>query len=455
LSPPLQNESVRARLVRLAAPVVGLNLLNVTVLFVDTAMCSRLPEKTLALEALSFAGQLVFLFTVLMMGLTVGTVALVARAHGAGDRLRASHLLVQSTQLTVLVGILVAIVGDSVGFSLVRALGAGPEAARLAMDYLRPLFTFSVFYFLTILYAAVLRGVGETVLPFVVSLGWNALNVALNYIFIFGNFGAPRLGVAGASISTVIAQGVGVVVLVFLLARGRVAGLTLSLRPERFDVPLTRELFRLGAPAALDMVILNVSFISLVWMLGLIDGTAVAAHGVGLRVQNLAFVPALGIAQATGALVGNALGARLPNEARAVTRSAVGLAALLMTALGLVLVLGAPWLVEVPFAIERDTALHRYCVLWLRVLGFGMPIVGSHVALVGTLRGAGATRTSLGINLLGTCFVQVPLSLLLGFALGFGPIGIWVALPVSYVAKLGLSIVAYRRGSWARLGTSA
>jgi Na+-driven multidrug efflux pump len=112
LSPPLQNESVRARLVRLAAPVVGLNLLNVTVLFVDTAMCSRLPEKTLALEALSFAGQLVFLFTVLMMGLTVGTVALVARAHGAGDRLRASHLLVQSTQLTVLVGILVAIVGD-------------------------------------------------------------------------------------------------------------------------------------------------------------------------------------------------------------------------------------------------------------------------------------------------------------------------------------------------------
>jgi putative MATE family efflux protein len=449
------NDSVRVRLVRLAAPVVGLNLLNVTALFVDTAMCSRLPEKALALEALGFASQLVFLFTVGMMGLSVGTVALVARAHGAGDRRRASRLLVQSTELAFLVSLIVAVVGDSFGLSLVRGLGAREEVARLAMEYLRPLFTFSIFYFLTILYAAVLRGVGETFLPFAISLGWNALNVALDYVFIYGHFGAPRLGVVGASTSTVIAQAVGVGALVFFVARGHVPGLELRLRPERVDAALARELFRLGAPAALDMVILNVSFISLVWMLGAFDGTAVAAHGVGLRVQNLAFVPALGIGQATGALVGNELGAGRPEAARSVTRVAVSLAVAILAALGLVLSLGADWLVEIPFAVEPGTALHRYCVIWLRVLGFGMPIIGAHVALVGMLRGAGATRISLGINLLGTCAVQIPLSLLLGFGLGLGPLGIWLSMLPSYLAKLGLSVAAYRRGTWARLGLDA
>ncbi len=431
---------------------MGLNLLSVTALFVDTAMCSRLAEKALALEALSFASQLVFLFTVGMMGLSVGTVALVARAHGAGDVERVSRLLVQSTQLTVAVSLAVALVGNALGLSMVRALGASEEVARLSIAYLRPLFTGSVFYFLTILYAAVLRGVRETMLPFVVSLGWNALNVALNYVFIYGHFGAPRLGVVGAAVSTVLAQAVGVVVLGALLARGHVRGLVLRLRPEPVDVPLARELFRLGAPAALDMVILTVSFIALVWMLGAFDGAAVAAHGVGLRVQNLAFVPALGVAPATGAMVGNALGARRPDEARAITRSAVRLTGATMSVLGLLLVIGAPWFVEVPFAIEPGTSLHAYGVVWLRVLGVGMPIIGVHVALVGMLRGAGATRTSLFINLLGTCLVQIPLSLLLGFGGALGPLGVWLAMPVSYLAKLGLSFLAFRRGTWARVG---
>ena len=91
-------------------------------------------------------------------------------------------------------------------------------------------------------------------------------------------------------------------------------------------------------------------------------------------------------------------------------------------------------------------------MLWMRVLGWGMPVVGVHIALIGMLRGAGATNTSLAINVVGTVVVQVPLSWFLGFVVGWGAFGIWVALPLSFVVRMLLGILAYHRGSWARAG---
>jgi MATE family multidrug resistance protein len=90
----------------------------------------------------------------------------------------------------------------------------------------------------------------------------------------------------------------------------------------------------------------------------------------------------------------------------------------------------------------------------MQVLGWGMPVVGVHIALIGMLRGAGATNTSLVINVIGTIVIQVPLSWLLGFVVGWGAFGIWVALPISFVVRMALGILAYRRGAWARAGAT-
>ena len=88
----------------------------------------------------------------------------------------------------------------------------------------------------------------------------------------------------------------------------------------------------------------------------------------------------------------------------------------------------------------------------MQILGWGMPAVGVHIALIGMLRGAGATNTSLLINMIGTLLVQVPLSYVLGFVVGWGAFGIWVALPVSFVVRMLLGIYAYQLGRWARVG---
>lgn len=448
---PDDGPSIARRLFDLALPVIGLNVLNVLSLAVDTAMCGRLPNRDAALEALGFATQVVFLLMVAMMGLVVGTVATVSRAHGAGDDQRVNHVLRQSSMFTVLVAIGVAVLGNLGAPWVLRALGASEGTLALALDYLRPLLTFTVFYYLNMLYAAVLRSVGNTRLPFLIALGFNALNVLFNYGLILGNLGLPSLGVQGAAIGTVMAQGCGVLAMVLMLRRGAVRGLRLKLRPTALDGALARTFFRVGAPAALDMIILNASFASIVGMLGRIDPAAVAAHGIGLRIQALAFVPGLSVSQATGAMVGNALGAHDVPQARSVVRASVVLCTALMSTLALLIILGAPEIVGI-FDVPRGTALMDFSVTWMELLGYGMPIVGVHIAFVGMLRGAGATNTSLYINLFGT-ILQVPLSWALGFPLGLGAWGVWAGFPLSFLLKAALGFAAYRRERWATAGS--
>jgi len=442
------DRTIFRRLFDLAMPIVGLNLLSVLTLAVDTAMCGRLVDAEEALTALGFAGQLVFLLMVAMLGLTVGTVAFISRAHGARQSDRINHVLHQSILLTYLVSIAVAIVGNLAAGLIMEWLGAEAGVRDLAVSYLRPLLSLTVFFYLNMLFAAALRAVGNTMLPFMIALLSNLINIVLNYGLILGRLGLPAMGVRGAAWGTVISQAVAVI-----LRRDVVYGVRARLGLARLDRPLARDLFRIGAPAALDMLVLNIAFLSVVGMLARVAQVAVAAHGVGLRVQSLAFVPGLGVSQAIGAMVGNALGANDEREARQVVHGGIILSTAIMTFLGLSIVLGATPIIAI-FDIDPATELGRYSILWMQVLGWGMPVVGIHIALIGMLRGAGATNTSLMINIVGTLIIQVPLSWFLGFVVGWGAFGIWVAVPISFVVRMFLGILAYRRGEWARVGAT-
>lgn len=462
LAPPMKatsgssvgvDRAIFRRLFDLAMPIVGLNVLSVITLAVDTAMCGRLVDAEEALTALGFASQLVFLLMVAMLGLTVGTVAFIARAWGARETDRINHVLQQSIMLTYIVSLGVAVVGNLGAGIAMEWLGADSTVRDLGVGYLRPLLALTVFFYLNMLLAAALRAVGNTMLPFMVALFSNVLNIVLNYGFILGRMGFPALGVKGAAWGTVISQAVAVAIIVLVLQRDFIPGMRVRLMPCRLDRPLARDLFRVGAPAALDMVILNVAFLTIVGMLARVAQVTVAAHGIGIRIQSLAFVPALGVSQAIGAMVGNALGGGNVAEAREVVRSGAVLSTTISTIIGLAIVVGAVPILAI-FDVSAATDLGEYSVLWMRILGWGMPIVGVHISLIGMLRGAGATNTSLMINIVGTLVVQVPLSWFLGFVVGWGAFGIWVALPISFVVRLFFGVAAYRAGRWAQVGAT-
>lgn len=443
--------SIPRQLFSLSAPIIGLNVLNVTMLAVDAALCGRLPGAEVALSALGFATQVVFLLMVAMLGLLVGTVALVARAHGGRATERVNELLVQSTQLTVLVGLGVGIAGALTAEPLLLALGASGRVAALGADYLQPLMIGTPFFYLTLLYAGIFRGVGNTRVPFLCALGANVVNAVLSYGLVLGNLGMPQLGVVGAAIGTVIAQLANLLAMIAVLRTGRIASLRLRLRPRPLDRRLATELFRVGWPAAADMLVLNAGFLSAIGMLGRIDEITVAAHGLGLRVQSLAFVPGLGVAQATAALVGQSLGASEAERARRVARASVALCVAMMSLLALAIVIAARPLAGI-FDVDAGSPLERYTVEWMRLLGYAMPLAGVSIALGAVLQGSGATRASLRINVWTTLLVQIPLAWILGFALELGAAGVWLSFPLTFVVKALAFAAAYRRGGWAVTG---
>ncbi len=441
-------------LVRLSLPVIGLNVLNVLALAVDTAMCGRLEDAETALTALGYATQVVFLLMVAMLGLTVGTVALVSRAHGGGEVDRVQHIMLQSTQLTLVVAVCVAIFGNLGAESLLSLLGASDPVAKSGASYLLPVLGATPFSYLFLLYAAILRSLGNTLLAFLVALVLNVVNFGLNYGLILGNYGLPGLGVQGAGIGTGIAYVVGLLLLVALVKGGAVKGIDFPLRPGPLDRGLVGELIRVGAPAALDLVILNVSFLALITMVGWIEQVAVAAHGIGLRVQGLAFVPGMAVSQVATAMVGNFLGKGEAENARKTIWATLRVCLVLMSSLAIVLVVFVYPITHI-FDVEPGTRLEELSVMWNQILGWSMPIFGLHIALVAMMQGAGITRTSLKINAFTTFLVQIPLGFVLAFWLDMGVFGVWLSFPLAWVVKVGLAAEIFRRGKWARTGLRA
>jgi putative MATE family efflux protein len=445
---------ITRRLFTLAWPIIGLNVLQVLALAVDTAMVGRIPNAEAALTGMGYAAQLIFLLMVAMIGLTVSTVAFIARAKG-GDRLEhARHILHQSVQLTIVLGIVIAIVGNVLAVPMLEALGADETTLQPALDYFRPLLVGTAFNYLNILFAAALRGVGNTRLAFFVAVALNGLNVLFNYGLILGNFGLPALGNTGAAIGTVASQACAVVIMVVLLQRRAVPELYLARRIAAVDRKLVRDLLRVGWPAAADMLVLNAAFLSIVGMLSRIDQTTVAAHSIGLRVQALAFVPGMSVSQAIGAMVGQALGAHDVLAAKRVLRSGAFLSAGIMSTLGIILIVLADPIVGV-FGVDPASSLHEYSVQWMDLLGYSMPIVGIYIAFTGLLNGAGATMVSLRINAATTFVAQIPASYVLGFVVGLGAWGVWVAFPLTFGAKALWALIEYRREKWARVGSEA
>ena len=264
---------------------------------------------------------------------------------------------------------------------------------------------------------------------------------------------APAFGLPGATIGTVAYHIISFSSLFLLLKRGHISNIKPSFRLRPLDLDLIRQLVRVGLPAAADMVILNAAFLSIVGMLGRIDPAAVAGHGVGLRIQALAFVPGLSVSQATAALVGQSLGRGEVQAAKDVTRASIFLCSAIMTGLALIIISAAGPIATL-FQVPLGTPVGDASVTWMRLLGYGMPIVGVYIAFVGMLQGAGVTRISLTINILATLLFQIPASYVLGFPLGLGAWGVWVAFPLAFVLKATMGWFAFRQEHWwAKVGT--
>jgi putative MATE family efflux protein len=440
--------AIPTSVLRLAWPVMVSNLLATLTTTIDIIMVGSLAGvATAAVSAVGLGGQILFLFFGIMISVSAGAVALVARAIGARNQAEADEVLKQSLALGALLAVPLTVVGVAFARPLLLLFDPEPEVVELGTPYIQVVSLSVVFQFLVFLSSFALRGAGDTVTPLWIGVIVNVVNAFANYNLIFGNALIPPLGVVGAGAGTSIAFGVGAVTSLAIFVRGR-GRLRLTLRGPWIRRSLIARIFRIGWPSALEQMLFHTALLIWVAMVVAFGNNALAAHQIGLRIQMFAFMPGFGFAIAATALVGQNLGALRPEVAERKGWEATKWAVAVMGATAAGIFVLAPWIARAFIADEDVIAL---TVTFIRIHALSIPAVGAFFAIDGALKGAGDTRYPLLASFTGLYAVRLPLSLLLGFWLGLGLLGVWASLVVEYWCRAGLISIRFRRGGWKAL----
>ncbi|MCU0621519.1 MAG: MATE family efflux transporter [Gemmatimonadales bacterium] len=414
---PADSRALLALALPVVAVQVGLMLMGV----VDTMMVGRVSAAALAGVAL---GNLYYFgCSIFGMGVLFALDPIVAQAVGARDEAGIARGVQRGGVLAVLLSVPVAAL-MLLGEPALRAAGQPVDVIPQAGAYTRYSAPGVLPFYLFLVLRQTLQALTRMRPILLAIVAANLLNVVLNWVFIFGNLGAPRMGVAGAAVATTIGRWV----LPALLLALAWPALRDALRPLRREAlapaPLLRML-RLGAPIGIQSMLEYTAFGMVGLLMGRIGTTAVAAHQVAINLASLTFMVPLGVGQAAAVLVGHAVGARDPVAARGAARAAVAYGVGFMGLTAIAFLVAPRFLAQL---YTTDAATVALAATLLPVAGVFQLVDGLQAVTAGVLRGAGDTRVPMLINLGGFWLFGIPLCLLLGFRAGLGAVGLWWGL---------------------------
>jgi putative MATE family efflux protein len=437
----------------LALPVLIEQMLLYLVFFSDTILTGRYMEDE-HLAAVTNGTYLLWFFQSIMVVVSAGATALVARLIGGGERAAAVKICGQSILLAWVVGLLILVMGYGAAPRIISSLNLKGATAQEAVGFLR------VVLFATPLMAsliggvACLRGAGDTRTGMWVMIVVNLINVSLSWSLVTGLGWFPSFGLRGVAAGTAIGEGTGGLIVLIVLAKGR-SGLGLSLRNLIPAFAELRRILRISLPAAgesLTNAMCQLWFISLINRLG---PTSTAAHGVAIRCESLSFLTLLAFSVSASTLTGQYLGARRPDLAARAARTAWGMGVAVMIVLGfLIYILARPMFVL--FLGSGHDEVISLGVPVLRIVAFALPALATINVLSGALRGAGDTRWPWVIVLCGYLVVRLPLTYYLTFpshegGLGWGLRGAWIAMFADLCVRGTLIAIRFLQGGWKRV----
>ncbi|WP_297067506.1 MATE family efflux transporter [Thermococcus sp.] len=445
---------IQRRIWSLAWPAIIANISQTLLNLVDTLMVGHV--SALAIAAVGLGGQVSWFMFPIMMAVSVGTLALVARFFGAEEFKSAELALEQSLYLAFILGVPVMLFGWFLGSDVLRIMGAKGDLLSLAYSYLRVVFLFYPIRFVLFTANSALRGAGDTKTPMKAGILMNILNATFDYLLIYGKLGFPRLGAVGAA----WASGIGITAsMIFIMTLLLSKRLVIKFSPSwSFHPEMVKRIVRIGTPTLIERGLFsfyNFLYLSIVTRFG---DVALAAHQIGLRVESIAYMPAFGFNVASSTLVGQNLGAGRPEKAERTVGEAIKMISLFMSGMAAILILFPRYLV-MPFLTSSDpnygTVLHLASI-YLLIVGISEIPLGWVFVLSGSLRGAGDTKSPMYVTAVSKLFFRIIPAYLLGFGFSVGPLSFrgmgvvaaWIAMSLETFTSAAMYWWIFRRGKW-------
>lgn len=421
-------------LVRLALPIVAVQVGLMLMGVVDTLMVGRVSAAALAAVAL---GNLYFFgIAIFGMGVLFALDPIIAQAVGAGD----DRAIARGIQRGLIMAVALSIPGLIPLLAVepvITVLRQPPEVIPLATGYVLAAAGGLPAFLAFVVLRQTLQAM-DRVRPIVLAiLGANVVNVILNWALVFGHLGMPALGPIGTGWASTISRWTMLVALIALAARR----LGPYLRPAGREVLRLRPLWRmlrLGLPIGAQFQLEMGAFAAVAVFMGWLGTEAMAGHQIAINLASLTFMVPLGISQAGSVRVGQAVGRGDPRAARLAVKSSLIAATAFMTFTA-VLFLTLPGSLTALYTDDPQVTL--IAVALIPVAGVFQVFDGLQVVAAGVLRGIGDTTAPFLANLLAFWLIGIPISLWLGFRTSAGPVGLWWGL-VAGLAVVALFLVA-------------
>lgn len=426
----------------LAWPTIVAGAMQTMVRWVDFKMVGDLGVDAVA--GVAAGGHIYWLIQSVVMAVTTGLVALIARAIGAGNARLADSALRQGIVLGTIFGLLSMLAVLPFLDFAIAVYGVERGVVDAGKEYLLWLLLGNIPFTLTFVFGAALRAAGDSRTPLWVGLVANAVNIFLNWVLIYGNLGAPALGVAGAGIASSLSMVIQVVWFWWLWARRR---LLLLPTEETFrpDTVMWRRIMHIGYPAALEGVLWHLGLFVFMRLMSIYGTAEFTAYQIGAQILALSFLPGSGFAMAAATLVGQHLGDQQPGRAAISGWHSLWLSIGSMTVLGAVLIAIAEpiaaWFIDDPDVI-------RLTVDFIWILGAAQPLMAVEFTIGGALRGAGDTRYPLLVIFLGLFICRLVPALIAALWFEASIQIVWCALILDYLIKAILLIARFHRGRW-------
>ena len=424
-------------LLRLALPVVLAQLGYIAVQVADSAMVGTYGgEDAVPLAAVSFGSTIAWVFTFLCMGLSIGLTPIIGELFVQGHKQKMAHYLETSLLFYPVFG-LVCMALQIATEPLLYHLGQPVEVVDMAMPYYRLMaycLPFAMYYGS---FKQFLEGVGNTKAAMIVTIATNVINIALNYIFIFGKCGFEPMGVYGAGLATLISRVLNPIILGAYFActkRYREYILLFSRKAEHWKNSLY--LLKIGLPISGQMVLEALAFIVTGIMMGWFGTEAISANQIGNTYGNCTFLMVLSLGSATTICVSHAFGRRDIEEIADVVRSALSMAVVW----GICIITTFVSLRHImPMMFTENEVVILLASQMLILYGTFQLSDALQCVMVGILRGLQQVRSIAIISFIAYIVINIPVGYFVAFRLGMGAPG----LIVGYIVGLSTAAILY------------
>ena len=430
---------IRRSVMILALPVTLTTLLQRAEGIVAVFLVGGLGATSIA--AVGLGQLLAFVATTLVSGISVGTNVIVAQLWGARRRQDAGEAARHFLWLSIGVSFVLAGIGIAGNQFVMQQLGAESAVIALALPYSTLIFLVIPCTVLIQVLSSILQGSGDTKTPMYGLIGVNLLHVFLAYPLIYGQWGAPALGLKGAAIAVGFAEATG---MLYLLLRCR----PILKESSSLRLDLIRSIWEVGASVSGERIVQQAGIFIYTKLVLLYGTVAYAAHQVGLSIESFSFLPGYGLAIAAATMVGQSIGAGKYTRAKLENWEANRLAIVIMAGMGILFFFFPYTLLR---AFTTDEAVIELGTVFLKIVAILQIPLALTMVLAGSLRGAGDTRFIMGATMIGMWGVRVPMALIVAIWLHLSVSYVWIAMIADWTVRMGLLLWRYQSERWRQI----